>query len=339
MDCRGWQAIFSWLDNPIERQDIRERGIKLLRRLHAPKKDGTHEYDDIVIVGHSLGSAIAYDIILNYWTEVNWDIEIDSSNSELNAALKDIEDFPEKCKSFAKDLKPKVKVPGDVPTPEGSFTWEVPDGAPTAEEYQDLQTKFVDLLHKSSRVSKHEKQSKKEGEAKEFVGNVWRIRDLVTLGCPLTYARSLLADGAGELHYRQAQRELPTCPPAKDPCKDQRGQNSFVFRYVPITPPDCVVPDHTAPFSLTRWTNIFFLQDPIGGPLRPIFGWGIRDVPVDFCEKNDAGKSRSTLSWWDRLRNLTGLAHTRYWTLKDGKPVSQDCARVLREIVHGDQAP
>lgn len=115
------------------------------------------------------------------------------------------------------------------------------------------------------------------------------MRDLVTIGSPLTYARFLLADDGHDLLYRQKQRELPTCPPTKDPYKDERGENSFVFRYSPIMPHDCVVPDQTAPFLLTRWTNLYFPHDPIGGPLRPIFGWGIRDKAVKMAGRSNSG--------------------------------------------------
>ena len=48
------------------RQTIREAGITLLRRLHTEAS-----YHRIVIVGHSLGSVIAYDLVRHYWAEVH----------------------------------------------------------------------------------------------------------------------------------------------------------------------------------------------------------------------------------------------------------------------------
>lgn len=44
------------------RQQVRANGIKLLRHLHASGR-----YDRIVVVGHSLGSVIGYDILKHYW--------------------------------------------------------------------------------------------------------------------------------------------------------------------------------------------------------------------------------------------------------------------------------
>ncbi len=46
------------------RQAVRTRGLDLLRRLH--ERD---EYRRIVIVGHSLGAVVAYDLLLLFWAE------------------------------------------------------------------------------------------------------------------------------------------------------------------------------------------------------------------------------------------------------------------------------
>jgi hypothetical protein len=54
-------------DNVALRQQIREAGVDLIERLHG------EGYDRIVILGHSLGSVIAYDIITNAWIAMNRD--------------------------------------------------------------------------------------------------------------------------------------------------------------------------------------------------------------------------------------------------------------------------
>lgn len=51
-------------DNIAARQAIRVAGLRLLRRLHEGDR-----YDRIVVVGHSLGSVIAYDLLACYWAE------------------------------------------------------------------------------------------------------------------------------------------------------------------------------------------------------------------------------------------------------------------------------
>ncbi len=48
--------------NIAHRQTIREAGVDLLDRLHRSGR-----YDRIVVLGHSLGSVIAYDVLTHYW--------------------------------------------------------------------------------------------------------------------------------------------------------------------------------------------------------------------------------------------------------------------------------
>jgi hypothetical protein len=48
-------------DSIAARKNIRERGLALLSELH---KEG---YDRIIVVGHSLGSILAYDLISYFW--------------------------------------------------------------------------------------------------------------------------------------------------------------------------------------------------------------------------------------------------------------------------------
>jgi hypothetical protein len=54
-------------DNIALRQRIREAGVDLIERLHG------EGYDRIVILGHSLGSVIAYDIVTHAWIAMNRD--------------------------------------------------------------------------------------------------------------------------------------------------------------------------------------------------------------------------------------------------------------------------
>jgi len=52
-------------DNIARRQEIREAGVRLLERMHE-----TGDYQRIVIAAHSLGSAIAYDILTFAWNRL-----------------------------------------------------------------------------------------------------------------------------------------------------------------------------------------------------------------------------------------------------------------------------
>jgi hypothetical protein len=58
--------------NVAERQAIRSDGVALLRGLHKARNErGGPKYDRIIVVGHSLGSVIGYDILKFYWAEVH----------------------------------------------------------------------------------------------------------------------------------------------------------------------------------------------------------------------------------------------------------------------------
>lgn len=52
--------------NIARRQAIRDEGVELLRKLHESR-----DYDRIVVLGHSLGSVIAYDIITHAWVAMH----------------------------------------------------------------------------------------------------------------------------------------------------------------------------------------------------------------------------------------------------------------------------
>lgn len=68
--------------NVARRYDILRGGVKLLRKLHEEQdeKDGKvmYRYHRVVLIGHSLGSVIAYDILRHYWSEVNGRIPADA---------------------------------------------------------------------------------------------------------------------------------------------------------------------------------------------------------------------------------------------------------------------
>lgn len=52
------------------RQAVRDAGVTLIERLHS-SLDAEHAYDRIVVVGHSLGSVIGYDILTYAWPRFN----------------------------------------------------------------------------------------------------------------------------------------------------------------------------------------------------------------------------------------------------------------------------
>jgi hypothetical protein len=135
----------------------------------------------------------------------------------------------------------------------------------------------------------------------ELTGNscAWRVTDFLTLGSPLAHAEVLLARDRADLEARQGDRELPTSLPTLEHTTEQHqptARFSFAAR-----PKGFRIPHHAAVFGPTRWTNIYFPNrfivygDLIGGPLRGMFGRGVRDLAVTTTQR------------------LGLLSHTLYW--------------------------
>jgi hypothetical protein len=228
------------------RQKIRSEGIKLLRRLHS-----SGDYDRIVVVGHSLGSVIGYDVLTHLWSQLNTVYgKPDKPHQRSLAAVEQM--GPQLSASSRSDL---------------------------VEEFQKFQ---------------RELWIEQRG-----LGFPWLVTDFVTLGSPLAHGAILLATERKELITRQQQRELPTCPPVQDD-----NHYSYLERYqFGNAPRSMRVLHHAGVFASTRWSNVFFpirfglLGDWVGGELRPVFGPGIRDVPV-----TDG-----------LMRFVPLLPHTYYW--------------------------
>jgi hypothetical protein len=131
-------------------------------------------------------------------------------------------------------------------------------------------------------------------------GSPWLISDFVSVGTPMYCADVLYTKSRAEWDEHVGRRELATCPPQAD-LGEHKGATRLWFTY-PVR--DRRVVYHAAPFAPVRWTNLWFparygvFGDWFGGPLAPLFGPGVRDVPV-------------TATGW---RWVPALAHTKYFS-------------------------
>ncbi len=240
-------------ENIAQRQQIRADGIRLLRELHSSGK-----YDRIILVGHSLGSVIAYDILTHLWTD-------------YNKAHARPETFSQ---NQLKRIHQAIEALGENPTPA------------QVSAFQDYQHKLWLELR--------------------GVGNPWLVTDLITLGSPLTSAALLLAHSETELREQQKELALPTCPPQPDPLDNR----SYAFKLVPPYETSggqkrtLRALHHAAQFACTRWTNFYYPGDFIGGPLAPVFGAGIQDVPLRVKGWRVLSYLPTTHTWYWRKRAL-----------------------------------
>jgi hypothetical protein len=246
--------------NIAVRQRIRGDGVRLLRQLH-----DSGSYDRIVMVGHSLGSVIAYDILKHYWQEVNA-----LHGAPLSVDQSKLESLDRAAAALEADTNPAA--------------------------LQGYRGRQRELWQEQRRL-----------------GNPWLVTDLVTVASPLAYAAMLLANTPAELRERQRQMELPVAPPSRN----LEGGLTYPVSYdVHGTRRTIRVLHHGALFAITRWTNLYFPGDFVGGPLAPLFGPGIEDRPVH-----------------DDWLSFTPLSHTRYWPRARGHTKATESIGVLREAL------
>ena len=172
------------------RREVRERGVALLEQIHNKKLGGddwpdftqarTNEqpyYDRVVVVGHSLGSVIAYDLVQLFWEKhgptahQNWQ----AGSNPMQQALRRADYYVR-------------------------HAWVGQRRELSAREQRAYLKRQEQLAAQLSAEMPH-----------------WRISDLITLGSPLAHAAFLMTDGDGELNSAFRERRFATSPPRPDP--------------------------------------------------------------------------------------------------------------------------
>ena len=236
-----------------QRKDIRERGVALLERLHARRLDDQQwgdftqatadrppYYDRIVVVGHSLGSIIAYDLVQLFWERYGPTPHVDwsrlASVPAMQRALRGADLYVRKVWVRRKPLRERE------------------------------QRAFLLRQERLAALLASDKPH-------------WRISDLVTLGSPLAHAAFLMTDGDGELRQAFRERRFATTPPRPDPLLDSmlyRGQGPAG----PLYPHFAAQFAAVRWTNLCDETPIPVFGDIISGRLAPIFGPGLVEHDV-----------------------------------------------------------
>ena len=260
-------------DNIAARAAIRARGLGLLDALHVA------DYDRIIVVGHSLGSILAYDLLSHFWASRGASHTVSQGSDEF-AALKSVE----------------AAVRGVERGDAGAHR-----------QFEAARRAFMACVRERPKPAR-------PGDA----DNRWLITDLITLGSPLTHAEFLMTSGRTDLDRRKATREFPVSPPVRE-LLDPGQVEAAVTAGIPIDDSEPRLMSfefgadqwqlhHAAPFAVVKWTNIHdpsrfvFCGDVISGPLAPIFGPGVKDI--------DLAELRGR-SW--------RFTHTRYWDIAKGE--------------------
>ena len=157
-------------ENIRNQEAVRERGVKLLRYLH----DADAGYDRIVVLAHSLGTAVAYNLLVYYWGKVNGDLNHADTASERAEV--------ERCAGQLIDEGAKP-------------------GSQAFAEWRAAVRIYGEALRTISRPETDKRPP-------------WRISDFITIGSPLTYAPFLMEKSDDLfIDQVQTYRRYPLCPP------------------------------------------------------------------------------------------------------------------------------
>lgn len=278
------------------RKEIRQGLVELLQRLHDAKRGRSQTYDRIIVVGHSLGSYIAFDAISYLWAQHNGKHSGKKAPAVFHGLLE--------VEQSASGLPPQPRFEPYVPSAE-----------------EDAARARFRTAQREAWLGLREQ------------GNPWRITDLVTAGSPMYFADRLIG-GKGKLAFPERIRrgEQPTCPPQDDVSlreRDTEKTRHFSWAH-PWTKRRIL--HEGAPFAVVRWTNLYyparlrFFGDWFGGPLAPMYGAGIEDVIVT----GNGPRGVGARLWRNRL--VPGFAHSLYFDFPDDA-ATDSAATALRRAM------
>jgi hypothetical protein len=297
-------------DNIDARHAIREAGVKLLERLHWEGK-----YSRIILVGHSLGSVIGYDILTYAWQRFHERFELVPAHPVLFEGGRELGPFQFRP-PLIDPIAPRgtlgvgegqrVALPATEPCEDVSLDVAEPstDAAPQGQPSLEAMERLIASWNGRSAADIPEGEKERFRQLQRALwleyrrrGLPWLVTDFVTLGSPLAHAGLLMAHDSHELGMKQRQRELPCCPPLPDPERHISYKPDGQFKTRPL--------HHAACFAITKWTNVYFesrwllFGDFLSGGVQDVFGPGVCDTDA-----------KTTI--WEGW-----LTHTRYWDRRD----------------------
>lgn len=140
-------------------------------------------------------------------------------------------------------------------------------------------------------------------------GSPWLITDFISVGTPMYFADRLYTKNETDFRDRVRKRELATCPPQSEGASYNNIHDTdlwYTWKHRGRR-----VLYHGAPFAVVRWTNMWFpsvfgfFGDWFGGPLRPLYGNGVRDMRLTEDKP---------------MRLIPGYAHAIYFTMTGTEP-------------------
>lgn len=293
--------------NIAARQAIRTRGLKLISDLHSAKDDaGNPRYDRIVIVAHSLGSIVAYDLITHAFADRKEARDFVQSDASATAALTALEEAMFKADLSALQ-KAQRQLFGIAKRGEGEARWIV----------SDFITLGSPLGHASFLIAADEKDLN------------FRQMERELPRCPPV---------AEELwqHHQHRRRRLGIAMPLTAPIMRANSETGSKPHGIFYGASVGTVPTwrlhHAAPFAIVQWHNFYDRDysenadlvdgDFISGRCVPHFGFGVADQQVRLTRPKNG------------LLEPRLITHTEYWSrAAKGEPEMQDYFGKLRKAL------
>jgi hypothetical protein len=247
--------------NVAVRRAIRTEAVDMLERLHT-----SGQYDRIIVVAHSLGCVVSYDMLRSYFSRV--------------------------C-----DELPPVGALGQDFADIDAAAWQ-PDSPASVEDRKALRKKARSTIASIAAAT-----VKLPPAARKYKS--WLVTDFVTLGSALTHAHFLMCVGNttdelnADFDRRVSEREFPTCPPKRldkdgllafdNPrTKTRQVHNGALFGLTRWT-------------NIYFPRRQIFWGDAIGGGLSSIFGSHIVDLEVS-TKKAGGDDFFTHTAYWDVKR-------------------------------------
>lgn len=271
-----------------KRADVRARGTILLEKLMEDPA-----YDRIVVVAHSLGSIIAYDLLQILWAKYGPSHRNPRPEPAVTDALKAFDVF----------ASPAVLAAGTDPL--------LPPGQLPA--FRAAQWRLYQALRAVPRNVR--------GTASREV-LPWKISDFVTLGSPLSHAEFLVARDAAKWRKGVEERVFSVCPPISDSetkrtivYKAHHAHHASVFAATRWT-------------NIYDLGNLWSTGDPFSGPMRENFYGGTKEMHVRLRWRLWGMPMRliTHTHYWSPTAKGDEIG-------EDGRPTGRDQFAVLREAI------
>ena len=287
--------------NIASRQIIRENGVELLEKVLNSKKNGKRKFDRVVIVAHSLGTIIGYDVLTHAFARMNtkYDLSVvpkpESKRARLEEMVRMGSYTVDEYQSLQREAINELMAQGNP--------WAVTDfitlGSPlTHAEF--LLEKNMDAV----RVAQRTRTFPTCPPILEYDGRSKKQR--------FTYA------GSPKDETSLFNRYLGSLTGKTTEEKNHLSKSDEAPRF----------PHHAALFAYTRWSNLYspskftLWGDQVSGPLAKIFGGGIKDIQVM------PGLDKNGNSMKGDKSEL--FAHVKYWSF--GRKTRSNPPYVIKKL-------